>query len=450
MPDDPKNPGAYLTRGRAARTLIPFAQKFPDVGPIGLRAEADPAETAIVRAAVRRWLTLSHLINRFAKQPMEQLEPRLQAVLVAGAAELVLMRSDADFAVVDQTVELAKKIVRPKAAGMVNAIMRRLAESVGERDEDATWEPSPRTIPLDKGVVHLTQDLLPGVQPLREHVSVATGVPLNLVEAWGREFGPGQTVELSRHSLRQPPIVVAVEHDFDAAGRDDCVPHEEPGFVVWSGSTDGLGPFLDGHPARRVQDVAAAKAVDATRGLICDRIIDACAGRGTKTVQLRAEHPDARIIAAEPDPDRTADLTRRMAEDDKVTIVEPRQLDVFEHGGADLLVLDVPCSNTAVLARRPEARYRYSLRNTRSVVQLQKQILANTLNLLKPYSPGGEGSEGYILYTTCSLMPEENRQVAQWIAQQHNATIEAEELTLPGGEGTSYHDGAYHALIRCG
>jgi len=447
MPDDP---GIYLTRGRAARTLIPFAQKFPEVGPVELRDDAGPGGAAIVRTAVRRWLTLSHLVNQFSKQPVQELEPRLQAVVLAGAAELVLMRNEADFAVVDQTVELAKKIVRPKAAGLVNAVMRRLAEAVDSRDEDAKWEPSPRLIPLGpgQGVVRLNQDLLPGVQPLRQHLSVATGVPLNLVEAWGREFGPGQAVELCLHSLQSPPIVVATEAGFDAGGHADCEPHEQAGYVVWTGATDGLGAFIEGHPARRVQDPAASQAVRAAQGLNLTRIIDACAGRGTKTIQLRATHPDAHVLALEPDRDRLASLHKRFDDDERVTILEPREADPTRHGGADLLVLDVPCSNTAVLARRPEARYRYSLRNTRSVVQLQKQVLANNLNLLKSF--GSKGGVSHVLYTTCSLMPEENATIARWIADQHGGRIDAQQLTMPSGSGPSYHDGAYHALIRFG
>jgi 16S rRNA (cytosine967-C5)-methyltransferase len=107
---------------------------------------------------------------------------------------------------------------------------------------------------------------------------------------------------------------------------------------------------------------------------------------------------------------------------------------------ADLVLLDVPCSNTGVLARRPEARYRYSKEAIASVVRLQREIITVGAKLLKP--------GGHLLYSTCSLDERENQAQSRWIADEFDATLVKGSLTLPAGRDTSYHDGSYSALLR--
>jgi len=109
-------------------------------------------------------------------------------------------------------------------------------------------------------------------------------------------------------------------------------------------------------------------------------------------------------------------------------------------GRADLLILDVPCSNTGVLARRPEARYRYGRKSLKSLIGLQRRIGREAMPLLRP--------GGYLIYTTCSLDPEENATQAKWLSETLGLRLVSEKTTLPGGCGPSYHDGGYHACLR--
>jgi 16S rRNA (cytosine967-C5)-methyltransferase len=200
--------------------------------------------------------------------------------------------------------------------------------------------------------------------------------------------------------------------------------------------------FLRAQPARRVQDPAASLAVESTRGLSPQSIIDYCAGRGTKTRQLAALHPGAQVIASDPDPDRLADLRATALGLPNVRALEPKEMGALPPRRGDLLLLDVPCSNTGVLARRPEARYRFSNSSLRSVVALQRRIIDSALPLLRP--------GGHILYSTCSLEEEENRQQVRWLCTRHKAVIVQETCSLPspGSDDVSYHDGGYFALLR--
>ena len=191
-----------------------------------------------------------------------------------------------------------------------------------------------------------------------------------------------------------------------------------------------------------MQDPALAAPVERTRGMRASVIVDACAGKGTKTRQLAQVHPEARIVAAEVDPGRRSALARVTANNDRVTVVDAAGATV-PAGSVDLLVLDVPCSNTGVLARRVEAKYRHRGSTLASLVDLQRRIVAGTVPLL--------ADGGHLLYATCSVEPAENEDQAAWIAREHDLTVVTTEAVLPhGGPGEPpdlYHDGGFFALL---
>jgi 16S rRNA (cytosine967-C5)-methyltransferase len=203
-----------------------------------------------------------------------------------------------------------------------------------------------------------------------------------------------------------------------------------------------LASFLAEDPTRRVQDPASAEPVAATSGLRPKLIVDFCAGRGTKTRQLAETHPDAEILATDVDRARYEDLRRVFAGHPKVRVVTPD--DMREAiGRADLLVLDVPCSNTGVLPRRPEARYRFDTNTLKDIATLQRRIIRETEPFL---APGGT-----ILFATCSLEPLENRRMAAWMERRFGMRIRSESQRFPSGvpgdPPTAIHDGSYHALL---
>jgi 16S rRNA (cytosine967-C5)-methyltransferase len=135
------------------------------------------------------------------------------------------------------------------------------------------------------------------------------------------------------------------------------------------------------------------------------------------------------------------ELKRVFADEERVVVTRPQSVaQAFPGHRPDLLVLDVPCSNTGVLARRPEARYRFGRRSLESLVELQRQIMRAAMSLA--------ASGGRVLYSTCSMLDEENQQQAVWLAKQWRGRIVAEHLELPSGIGPAYHDGGYFALLH--
>ena len=118
----------------------------------------------------------------------------------------------------------------------------------------------------------------------------------------------------------------------------------------------------------------------------------------------------------------------------------PRNVTAREDGRVDLLVLDVPCSNTAVLSRRPEARYRYGAESIGSLLRLQRDIATRTVPLLSP--------RGTVLYSTCSLDEAENQQQVRWICERFDLYPVQSALRLPRGRERSYRDGCFYSIMR--
>jgi 16S rRNA (cytosine967-C5)-methyltransferase len=436
---------ARTGRGAAARALGRAAARPSALGSGGPEttglSEGDAAlARAVHRVAVQRWITLEWLLDRHLRRPCARLEPALRGVLLTGAAQLIAFADQPAHAVVDEAVEQARRFVRPGARGMVNAVLHRLAEGAPTRAPDAEWRPAADALPGDVGVLRLPLAVLPDPADRPRHLSIACGVPQRLAARWLGHFEPRQAEDIARHGVREPPVLIAGEwHKTPPAG---CHPHEASGFAVWGPEAGPLEALLAADPRRRAQDPGSAAPAALTRDLTPARIVDYCAGRGTKTKQLAALHPDAALIALEPDPARRAALADTLQPLASCLFVgAPTETSArADAASADLLVLDVPCSNTGVLGRRPEARHRFGKRQRESLTQLQQQIAREAIPLLAP--------GGWLLYATCSLEPEENGAQARALAETHNLRLEREQTTLPRGGGTSHRDGGYAALMR--
>jgi len=446
MTSSAKDTAAPTARGVVVDALSPAAAQFPDITPATLetdalsRPDARLAE-AIHRTVLQRWVTLEYLLNRHLRQRLDQLEPALAAILLSAAAQIVLMQRVPSFAAVDEAVALAKARLRKKAGGLVNAVLRKLADEVGEYEPNEPWQLESDQLPLEAGRVRLTDALLPGPEYAKHYLAVATSHSDVLVQHWLDQLGAERTKALCLHGVAHPPTIVAVEDDFDRGEHaEDWVAHERPGFIVWQGSFAALVAFLQAHRARRVQDPAASLAVEATRALSIESALDLCAGRGTKTRQLAALHPQARLTATDVNEQRVADLRELAKTHERITPIAFDRLPSDGSERYDLVLLDVPCSNTGVLARRPEARYRFSAKKRAELIDRQRRIIQHALPLVRP--------GGCLLYTTCSIDPAENNQQTDFIERTSAGEVIAEDRWLPAGAGPSYHDGSYHALIR--
>jgi 16S rRNA (cytosine967-C5)-methyltransferase len=420
---------------------------FAEAGAMNPRDEA--LAHAIYDAVVRRWLTLEYLLSRSLTQPVTQLEPRLRAVLLCGAAQLVLLDKLPAHAVLNHAVEWAKQVIRPGAGAMTNAVLRKVAELV-PADRAATrrdtWTDCLDELPLSDGTAAGFCGLVLPEDPL-ERLSIATSHTPALIDAWVRQHGIATTRTLAMHSLATAPVVLCTRYAAEPIEDPRLVPHDQPGSMVFDGSHGSLAEVLQRRPDVWVQDAASSEPVElvVSSGVAPKLIFDLCAGQGTKTRQLAKAFPNARIVASDIDAERLAVLTEFFKASEQVS-VQPLDSVVLQwHSQADLVLLDVPCSNTGVLARRPEAKYRLDAPHMKALTDMQRQIIANSIALLR------EGQRGQILYSTCSLEPAENQDPVAWVEKWHKLATIAKRSRMPrggpGGEARSYSDGSFAALL---
>jgi len=438
-------------RESAVRCAIERALRFPNVQPLtpdveGLSPRDAALAKAIDHAVATRWLTLRYLVCSVLQRPWTSVEPEVKALLLTGTAQLYFLDRLPEHAVVDEAVNLAKHLKRAKSAGLINAVLRRLAgarlDVVDQHDPERRDE-----IALSDGRAWRVRESVLHEDPLVRLVQ-QTSCCDELVGRWRDRFGWERTMQLAYQSLVRAPLILHGLPDDVAAQHEHITAHEAPGYHVFDGTHDKLLELLQAPRADLpgvgvgVQDPSSAEPVKATASCTPKLIVDACAGRGTKTRQLAELHPEARIIATDIDATRRAVLEQVFADHERVEVVRFNAL--IKHAGqADLLVLDVPCSNTGVLARRPEARYRFTQQSLSQLVDVQRQVMADTLALL--------AEDGVLLYATCSVEPEENEQQMEWLGEWHHFRVLTEGRTLPPGfpgqPPTAHRDGGYWALL---
>jgi 16S rRNA (cytosine967-C5)-methyltransferase len=163
---------------------------------------------------------------------------------------------------------------------------------------------------------------------------------------------------------------------------------------------------------------------------------------GTKTLQAwEIIGATGQIMAMDASKSRCAQLRELLKQRaiDNIQVVESARMETTEQ--FDRILIDVPCSNSGVLARRPEARYRDA---ANCLVKIQREILEDTLPALKP--------GGLLVYSTCSIWPEENEEQVEELLKRHSELKFIDQKTIwpsfETPEETEYHDGGYYAVLK--
>ena len=380
----------------------------------------------LVYTTIRRIRPLRKILGALMKQwPKGELE----ALLYVGAAQILYMPDVPDFAAVSETVDAAKGCENPSIAKVVNGVLRNVIRRRGE---------------FEKMIASA---------PLEERESFPTA----LVRRWERRFGAENAARLCEwHNTPAETFLARRDGSFAKLERGQRV-EDVAGFAE--------GDFI-------VQDPGTRIAVDLLDPKPGERILDACAAPGGKTVQIAWR--GAEVTACEVNPKRRRRLEENLARLKLGVEVIPelplvgtplrgvrgrlggnRPLRGFAtHGEAntpsvasaetplpdhfDKVLVDAPCSNTGVLRRRPDARWNWSEEKLAALVKLQAEILDACAPRVAP--------GGLLVYSTCSNEPEENEaQVTAFLARHPDFSLEESRESLPFESGT---DGAFAAQLR--
>jgi 16S rRNA (cytosine967-C5)-methyltransferase len=424
----------------------------------------DAALATEITLGVLRWRRLlDSLLALQLKKPPDRLDTAVAVALRMGLYQLRFLQRIPARAAVNESVELVKRARKSSAASLVNAVLRRCAGKpaapLGGRSlpaaaglpvgrhgfsSDKTEAPGAEASAHEVQVV--PSDLAPPLSAATspaDRLAIAQSHPTWLVERWLACFGEQRTLALLDANNRPPRLALAVHdparREEIAAGLQKSGLRVEPGallddaFVVSGGSIVERRAFRDGLVS--VQDEASQAVpllLDVHQG---DRVLDLCAAPGGKTAPLaRAAGNRGFIIAA----DRHAHRLRAMRAQferlhlDRVNIVELDAEKPLPFAQTfDRILVDAPCSGTGTLARHPEIRWRLRPEQLADFRRLQLAILCSAMEAL---APGGR-----LVYSTCSLEPEENESVvAEALARsgvrQVSITVASAAPALAGSE----------------
>jgi 16S rRNA (cytosine967-C5)-methyltransferase len=333
-----------------------------------------------------------HLSDRFLKSGRQPDVLRWCLRLVAH--QLFALDRIPPHAAVHETVESLRSVGQPKLVPVANAVARRLSEL---RQEERTGDgPLGRLaevdLPASPGVRHSLPDLL--VEHLRPiaptedfHACLAA---LNLV----------------------PPLCTRTRpiHVGPLPGNGKL--REEGPWTWWEEPATALQLVSEGRCV--VQDHAQGEVAELARPRPGERVLDLCAAPGGKARALA--DMGAWVVASDLSPRKAGLLDRELR-----PLAMDGAMPAFADGSFDVVIVDAPCSNSGVLARRPEARWRYDEKHLGGLEQLQARLIRSGARLV---APGGR-----LVYSTCSLTPRENQGVAHRL---NGWRVLAERVTWPG------------------
>jgi 16S rRNA (cytosine967-C5)-methyltransferase len=414
------------------------------------REQLEARDRALLRRLVateaRRRGTLRALVVHFARR---RLSPELSIHLRLGFIQLFFLDQIPDHAAVSETVSAALTTHGDRRGRLVNAILR---SALRVRAMGTSGDPR-RDLPLRE--VHLT---VPVFHDPREHpllwMEEALSMPVALAKRWTKRYGEERTRELALLALEECDLslrLVSPDDDRDSVQRvlsesgiaARGAAHERILLAPASATERVVRHELFESGRLTVQGETALRAAELVEAKAGERILDLCSAPGGKTAVLAAS--GARIAASDSNLrrlSRARDTLRRLKLGARVDLVACDGAAAFVEENFDAALVDAPCSNTGVLAQRPEARWRFGSESQRSLAELQTRLLREGAARVR--------RGGRLVYATCSIEPEENsRRVRAFVSADPRFVIEQEIDALPARAGTRGPvDGGYAARLR--
>jgi len=351
--------------------------------------------THLVYGVLRLQGHLDWILKKLYRGDFEKMDEGIKNVLRLGIFQLKFSDRLPDFAVVNEAVKITK-VLKPDKSALVNAVLRNYLR----RGESISF-PAPEKNPA-------------------EYIASFYSHPVWLVKKLIKLFGHEETILLCSANNELPPLTARVNtlkisrkdlmQEFTAAGFSPEATEYSPVGIILNVSASPLQKtdfFKSGF--LRIQEEAAQLISYLIKPITNESILDACAGSGGKTTHLAAILKNkGKIVAIDRNQGKIAEL-KLEAERLGVIIIETHigDLEVSLPNSLkekfDYVLVDAPCSGTGTLRRNPEIKWRVTEKDLRNFTAAQKLILLNAAAAVK--------KGGFLIYCTCSLLPEENENI---------------------------------------
>ncbi|MEA3453476.1 MAG: 16S rRNA (cytosine(967)-C(5))-methyltransferase RsmB [Candidatus Caldatribacteriota bacterium] len=366
----------------------------------------------ITYGVVRNRNKLDWALSQFSTKPLSETPVLIRNILRMGVYQLIFLDKVPDYAVCNESVQLAKKYGNPGIAKFVNGVLRNIIR----KRENIRWPDKEKEMAL--------------------YISTIYSHPLYIIERWLKRFSFADTVKICQANNKIPPLVIRTNtlklsrSDLKGILKKENILVKEGLFTEEALYVKGISNITK-FPAYReglfqIQDEASILVSHLLDPLPGESVIDVCSAPGGKTTHLAQLMANKGNLLAM-DSNKLRLLTvksncRRLG----IDIVKTQQ----NNGAilaekylktADKLLIDVPCTGLGVLRRKPDLRWQdYDSKRFKKLSELQGKILDTASNYLK--------IDGRLVYSTCSTEPEENEEAVSRFLEKH-PDFELEDLS---------------------
>lgn len=370
----------------------------------------------LAEGTLERQIELDYVLNQFSSVPVKKMKPLIRNLLRMSVYQILYMDGIPDAAAVSEAVKLANKRKFTNLKGFVNGVLRNISKSK-------------------------TQITYPAKEKdLKNYLSVKYSMPLWLVEYFMTNYGQELAEQILEGLLQVRPVTVRVSGKLSEAEKENWLSQvAESGVKVEThpylpnayllSQLEGIGN-LPGYDEGYfvVQDVSSMLAVEAAGVKEGDFVVDLCAAPGGKTMYCAEKAGQSGFVQSRDLTDYKVnqiwDNVQRMGLSQVEAIVwDAREFDKTLNQRADVVIADLPCSGLGVMGKKRDIKYRMSKEGMDSLVQLQKEILTTAVRYVKP--------GGVLLYSTCTIHHKENEEMAKWVEENFDFTLEDMTPYLP-------------------
>ena len=410
----------------------------------------------LASGVIKRRSTLTAVLRPLLRRPKKRLPVIVSDIIQLGLYQILFLDRVPAHAAVNETVKLAHDVSQARHVGLINGVLR----SALRLYPDPIEGPPPLSaeiIPKGPNAYYAAPRAIfpdPAIDRAG-YLAGAYSLPTELAARWISEFkGLAPAAKIAMHANSRPPMTVrpnTLKTDTAALlkrlaeAEISADPHANALSVVVRDRAEALASEMFTEGLFQPQDATATTACLTAAPRPGMRVLDTCAAPGTKTTHLAELMKNSGQIVALDVPHKLELINtncRRMGIS-IVNTVSASQLGSLDPQSFDVVLADVPCSNTGVLARRAEARWRFDEKTLSSLVSDQRFLALAAAAFVKP--------GGRLVYSTCSLEDEEGSRVAAYVARKADTLrLVSEKLTLPAGASApaQWCDGGYQAVFE--
>lgn len=356
--------------------------------------------TRLVEGTLERQITIDYVIDQFSKTKVRKCKPLIRALLRMGVYQILYMDQVPDSAACNESVKLAKKRGFSRLSGFVNGVLR----NISRKKEEIIWPNRAKNEIFYLSVKYSIPEWI-----LR---FFAKTYKMDVVEKMASSFIQNKETTLCCLKSRAKKEEIRKELEDEQVIVRDGQLMEKALKISNYDSLYRLKPFRDGKCM--VQDESSMLAASLS-GVKKDQIVlDLCSAPGGKAIYIADELCGSGKVIARDLTEYKTDLMEDNLERTKLTnmevqISDARILDKQMIEKADVVIADLPCSGLGIMGRKNDIKYHMTEKSLKELASLQREILKCAVQYVKP--------GGILLYSTCTINPQENEKNYQWIIE---------------------------------